>query len=74
MQGLIEPGGMIAMASSGVHPKLVQQLVRSLTIPHATGCGSRCKLRDLMTAVETLPALVPEIHELPMAPMRGQNP
>ena len=48
------------LASSGVHPKLAQQLARHSTITLTMDRYSHCKLRDLTTAVETLPALAPK--------------
>ena len=48
------------LASSGVHPKLAQQLARHSTITLTMDRYSHCKLRDLTTAVETLPSLAPK--------------
>jgi integrase len=48
------------LASSGVHPKLAQQLARHSTITLTMDRYSHCQLRDLTTAVETLPALTPK--------------
>ncbi len=48
------------LASSGVHPKLAQQLARHSTITLTMDRYSHCKLRDLTTAVGTLPSLAPK--------------
>jgi len=45
---------MTLQASSGVHPKLAQQLARHSTITLTMGRYSHCQRRDLTTAVETL--------------------